>query len=251
MARISKNNTATTTPVPVLMPLDVPLQKDDAETTDVVLPKETTKKTKKSKKVTEDVSAPVLDKALELKEPPLLNVVTSETPVNNLETLVEDVVSPSVELTVTSKMADFSSQLQQLLLLTQSVRTQFRQLDKGLHKELKAYYKASSKKNKRSGNRQPSGFVRPTLISDELALFLGKEIGTKMARTEVSKEINQYIRTNNLQDKANGRNINPDAKLSVLLKLNKGDLLSYFNLQKYMKHHFVKVPPAPLTNVVV
>jgi hypothetical protein len=46
MARISKNNTATTTPVPVLMPLDVPLQKDDAETTDVVLPKETTKKEK-------------------------------------------------------------------------------------------------------------------------------------------------------------------------------------------------------------
>jgi len=61
-----------------------------------------------------------------------------------------------------------------------------------------------------------------------------------MARTEVSKEINKYIQSNNLKDPANGRKINPDAKLSKLLKLNKNDELTYFNLQRYMKHHFIK-----------
>jgi chromatin remodeling complex protein RSC6 len=90
-------------------------------------------------------------------------------------------------------------------------------------------------------SREPSGFVKPTLISDELAEFLGKTVGTKMARSEVSEEINQYIRANKLQDPANGRKINPDPKLSKLLKINKGDELTYFNLQKYMKHHFIKV----------
>jgi len=86
--------------------------------------------------------------------------------------------------------------------------------------------------------RRPSGFVVPSLLSDELATFLGKPVGTMMARTEVSKEINTYIRVHGLQSVQNGRVINPDAKLRKLLRLNHGDELTYFNLQKYMKHHF-------------
>jgi len=86
--------------------------------------------------------------------------------------------------------------------------------------------------------RRPSGFVAPTLLSDELATFLGKPVGTMMARTDVSKLINKYIADNRLQDLQNGRIINPDAKLRKLLRLNNGDELTYFNLQKYMKHHF-------------
>jgi hypothetical protein len=85
-----------------------------------------------------------------------------------------------------------------------------------------------------------SGFVKPTLISNELAEFLGKSIGTEMPRTEVSKEINAYIEAHGLQDRHNGRIINPDERLRKLLRLNNGDELTYFNLQKYMKHHFTK-----------
>jgi chromatin remodeling complex protein RSC6 len=61
-----------------------------------------------------------------------------------------------------------------------------------------------------------------------------------MARTEVTRDINAYIRKNNLQDKANGRKINPDEKLAELLKLKKTDELTYFNLQRYMSPHFAK-----------
>ena len=63
------------------------------------------------------------------------------------------------------------------------------------------------------------------------------------------KEINAYIQTHSLQDKSNGRKINPDAKLTQLLKISKEDELTYFNLQKFMKHHFVKaeVPGAVAT----
>jgi chromatin remodeling complex protein RSC6 len=69
---------------------------------------------------------------------------------------------------------------------------------------------------------------------------LDKPVGTEMARTEVTRDINKYIRTNNLQDKENGRKINPDAKLASLLKLKKNDELTYFNLQRYMSPHFAK-----------
>jgi hypothetical protein len=89
-------------------------------------------------------------------------------------------------------------------------------------------------------HREPSGFVKPTLISDELAEFIGKPIGTEMCRYEVSKIMNTYINDNGLKDSENGRKINPDEKLRNLLRLKEEDELTYFNLQKYMKHHFIK-----------
>jgi len=91
-----------------------------------------------------------------------------------------------------------------------------------------------------STDRRPSGFVTPSKISDELAEFLGKPIGTEISRTNVSSHINTYIRIHNLQDPQNGRKINPDAKLRALLRIGQNEELSYFNLQKYMKHHFIR-----------
>lgn len=85
-------------------------------------------------------------------------------------------------------------------------------------------------------DRRPSGFVAPTLISEELAQFLGKPVGTEMSRLDVSREINGYIHANGLE---NGRYINHDEKLRKLLRLRDGAILSYFTLQKHMKHHFI------------
>jgi len=141
---------------------------------------------------------------------------------------------------IQQKMNEFSAKLQQISSIFSSMKGDFKTLEKTIARELKAAQKASSKRAKRAGNRQPSGFVKPTRISDELAKFLGKSVGTEMARTDVSKEINAYIRANNLQRPDNGRFIVPDAKLTTLLKLGKDDELSYFNLQRYMKPHFIK-----------
>ena len=95
-------------------------------------------------------------------------------------------------------------------------------------------------------NREPSGFIKPTKISYELATFLGKEPGTLMARTDVTKQITAYIRSNSLQDKANGRLILADEKLKKLLKYDEKTItepknyLSYFNLERYLSGHFEK-----------
>ena len=148
-----------------------------------------------------------------------------------------------VDLSVAAKMTDISATIQLVVSHLASLKAKYKALEKTVTRELKAAQKSSSRKSKRSGNRQPSGFVKPTKISEELATFLQKPLGTEMARTSVSKEINQYIRTNSLQDKANGRKINPDAKLTELLKLQPTDELTYFNLQRYMKGHFIKAEP--------
>ena len=117
------------------------------------------------------------------------------------------------------EFAEFLGKLNQLASQFSSLRTDFRTLEKKWTRELKAAQKTVERRKRKVGNRAPSGFVKPTLISDELATFLGKTSGTEMARTEVTREINQYIRTNALQDKSNGRKINPDAALASQARL--------------------------------
>jgi chromatin remodeling complex protein RSC6 len=63
--------------------------------------------------------------------------------------------------------------------------------------------------------------------------------GTKLARTEVTKYIIQYIKDNNLPDKTNAKVIKPDVKLKSLLNTKDNDEVTYFNLQKYMNKHFI------------
>jgi chromatin remodeling complex protein RSC6 len=76
-------------------------------------------------------------------------------------------------------------------------------------------------------------------ISAELANFLGKT-NRQVSRTEVTREINTYIRNNNLFDPQNKRRILADLKLKELLKLKPNDELTYYNLQKYLSPLFVK-----------
>ena len=59
-----------------------------------------------------------------------------------------------------------------------------------------------------------------------------------MARTQVTKELNNYIKENNLQNPDKKTFINPDEKLKKLLKTDQS--FTYFELQKHMSHLFPK-----------
>ena len=153
-----------------------------------------------------------------------------------------------VQNELSDQFAEFSGRLTTLRTQISSLLSEFRTLQKRAERELKAVQKANQRRKRKTGNRQPSGFVKPTLISDQLASFLGKPKGSELARTEVTREINAYIRANKLQDPTNGRKINPDTKLKSLLSLTASDELTYFNLQKYMSPHFAKAGAAPLAS---
>lgn len=173
------------------------------------------------------------------KDVPKKDVAPVKKPV---EVATKDVDTEVVQAVpqLTQDFGEFLQKLQQVTQMMTTLRTEFRTLEKKANRELKAAEKASAKRKRKQGNRAPSGFVKPTKISVELASFLSKPEGSEMARTEVTREINAYIRAHKLQDKANGRKINADKKLASLLKLKSNDELTYFNLQKYMSPHFAK-----------
>jgi len=187
---------------------------------------------------TTKTTAPVTEKATKkTTEKKVSEKKEAPAPVPVIENTVVDAAEVSP---LAIKFAEVGAKLQSAFSVLQTLKTEYKTLEKSVTKELKVLQKAAAKKKRSSGNRAPSGFVKPTLISDELATFLGKAKGSELARTEVSKEINGYIREHKLQDPKNGRNINADAKLAKLLKLTKDDALTYFNLQRFMKHHFPK-----------
>lgn len=127
-----------------------------------------------------------------------------------------------------------------------------KQLLKRLHqlhnKEIKQaalMSKSGRRKRERDPNapkRQPSGIAKPSRISPELASFLKVDPEAELARTDVIRQIAGYIKSNNLENPTNRREIIPDKDLSKLLGLQKGheDKITYFNLQRWMKPHFPK-----------
>ena len=67
----------------------------------------------------------------------------------------------------------------------------------------------------------------PRLKKDEL-----------ISRTDVTKRITTYCLEHKLQNENDKRIILPNKALTKLLNVPKGETLTYFNLQKYMKVHF-------------
>ena len=185
------------------------------------------KRSTKSSPVVAETPAPVP----EVPTPKPVTVV--ETP----EVVVENETLPVVEVdkfvVVLERLQRFATELKDTIALV-----------KTLQKEQQKMQKSSVKKTKKTAPvvsnkpRTPSGFAKPTKLSDDLCAFLGVPSGSEMARTEVTRVINEYIKKNSLQDTKDKRTIVPDTKLMSILKLGEGDKLTYFNLQTYIKHHF-------------
>lgn len=179
----------------------------------------------------------------QVKSEPVVEQVVEVAPP---EPVVEQVVA-AVDTTQTEGVSldeqfkDIMTRIQSFRTLANELVADVRKLQKNVNKQIKD----SKKKQKRKRNvnpdvkRAPSGFAKPTKISESLCSFLGVPSGTEMARTEVTKYLTKYIKEHQLQDQNNKRIINCDSKLTSLLNVKPtDDAVTYFNLQKFMKPHF-------------
>jgi len=134
---------------------------------------------------------------------------------------------------IINSLSNFKTQMnalqQNLKALEKSVKKQMT----GLQKEI------TKGKNKNKGNRKPSGFAKPSKVTNELCEFMNKKEGTEIARTEVTKALCSYIKEHNLENKDNSKIIYPDIKLKMLLGIEEGEELTYFTIQKFMNKHFI------------
>ena len=116
-------------------------------------------------------------------------------------------------------------------------------LHKEVLKERKDLLKKNSKNNKKKKKKNNlSGFAVPTKITKELAEFLNLDEDTEISRTDVTSLICKYVKEKNLQNPENKKIIIPDDKLKKLFNgyLAETDQLEFFNIQSYLKYHFIK-----------
>jgi len=132
--------------------------------------------------------------------------------------------------------------------LTNTVRSAIKDVDRQSKELEKLKNKRSRVKTERSATALPSGITKPVSISDELAKFLGVAPGTLVPRNEVTKGVSGFVKENGLSDPTNKQKFvlddrEPAKKLRVLLG-NPSEDVTYFNLQRYLKHHYLPMPGA-------
>jgi hypothetical protein len=85
---------------------------------------------------------------------------------------------------------------------------------------------------------KPSVFTTPVLLKNNLAVFLGKPVGTMMSPADVTRAVKVYIDEHKL--KGEKHEIHPDTRMCEVLGLKAGDTLTYKNIQKYLYQLYEK-----------
>ena len=80
------------------------------------------------------------------------------------------------------------------------------------------------------------GLAKPVKPSPQLAAIVGDE---EMTRAEVTKRVWDYVKKHDLQDSANRRNINADAKLKPVF--GGKSQVSMFEMTKLVSEHLESV----------
>ena len=207
---------------------------------------QTARKSKSKKSVKEPVEeVPVVV----VEEVPVVVVPVVEPVVE--EPVEEPVTEEDQPLTLEQRLEQFRETLSgEIKSLGEKMKT-LKTLDqdfKRISLEIKRHIKTKVKRVRAPGQSN-HGFNAPGLVSDELADFLRLERGCLLRRPQVGSLISKYANANGLKDPANGSIFLPDAALKKILGpavypvKKESDLNGYsiFNLQKYLKRHFIKV----------
>ncbi len=161
-------------------------------------------------------------------------------PVKETPVVESPVETPETEENYDAEFAELKDALKDAVDIIKGLNSKLSLLEKRVARDRKVMNKKMKGRVKRvvDPNKPPSGFAKPGPVSSELSKFLGLGKDELIARTEVTKRITKYCQEKGLQKKEDKRTIHADKALKDLLRLKKGDELTFFNLQKYMKVHY-------------
>jgi chromatin remodeling complex protein RSC6 len=194
------------------------------------------------------VAAPVAGGAKKAAAPKAAKAATTAAPVAATPVVAATVEATAVEgadAAVSSVQDDVKAMLTQANTVRETVGALVAEL-KRVEKRVARLQKEADKRKRRQKKpvegeavvpRKPSIFELPTPLSNELCSFLGRPSGSKESRSNITKAITTYVKEKNLKEK---HTIKPDTKLKALLGVAEGDVLTYFNLQRYLNRHYLK-----------
>lgn len=162
-------------------------------------------------------------------------------PAETVAAVVEAPQQSALEVENNGAFATLLTRLSEVVTTVRALQNEVRNLQKGVQKERKDLSKRS-KRRRNNKPRAPSGFAKPTYLSQTLCDFLNVPLGTMMARTEVTKRLTNYIKENNCQNPENKKIILMNDTLTGLLQPGDEEV-TFFNLQRFMKVHFHKEDP--------
>ena len=183
------------------------------------------------------------------------------------EVVVPTVSAPAVPAVVTAAPAAAQNSEAMLTELTEKLRalstefsTKVREAVRSAQeaiKQTKREHRNSKKKVRKNpeemtaeerkaweARRANNAFLVQRPLSPELCGFMGIAAGSKRSQTEVTKFVSEYVKSHNCFDPNFKRRILPNAALAKLLKVDDKTEVTYLNLQKYLKVHFLKATTA-------
>lgn len=138
-----------------------------------------------------------------------------------------------------NKLIEFNEKINEMVKQMKELQAYGKVLDKEFNAVSKQLMKLKKIK-KKSSSRPLSGFAVPSRLTDELYEFLKIQKGTLIARKDVTKMMNEYIVKHECRDEKDKRNIIPNEELQALFNCGQDEQITYFNLQSYMKQHYLK-----------
>ena len=199
------------------------------------------------------VPAPAAPKAVKAKK--------EKVTASKVEIVVPTVAAgaPAVVVAAPAQTSDalLSNLTEQLKALSTEFTTRVRDAVKATQEAAKAAKKeARDSKKKRKvdpatlnpeqraaweARRANNAFLKEKPLSPELCQFMGLKAGEKRSQTDVTKFISEYVKSHSCFDPSFRRRIIPNAALAKLLRVDDKTEVTYLNLQKFLKVHFLKV----------
>jgi hypothetical protein len=132
---------------------------------------------------------------------------------------------------ITEKLQTLLTECKTMLSIGKKLEKDFCMLQKSIIKKYKP---------KEDNKRTMNGFATPVVLSEEMYNFMNITKGTKIPKKDVTIFINKYIDDHGLRDSTSREIIVPDEQLQRLFRSSDKDIVTYFNMQSYIKHHFYK-----------
>jgi hypothetical protein len=139
------------------------------------------------------------------------------------------------------RIAEVNSSLNEMKVAQDKYRESVKKLNHVYEMMVKKEQKQANKPKK---ERKACGFAVAVPVSDVMCEFMEVEKGSLVARTDITKRLNAYIKANGLENPENRQQILPDERLWKILGVASNEdanvVITHFNIQKYINGHFLK-----------